>query len=90
MDEPFSALDVLTGANLRADLLDLWASTDFPTKAILMVTHNIEEAVQMADRIIMLTPKPTSRTTPSPSTCPGPATGAPPSSGPWSTSCTAS
>ena len=34
MDEPFSALDVLTGANLRADLLDLWASTDFPTKAI--------------------------------------------------------
>ena len=56
MDEPFSALDVLTGANLRADLLDLWASTEFPTKAILMVTHNIEEAVQMADRIIMLTP----------------------------------
>ncbi len=56
MDEPFSALDVLTGANLRADLLELWASPDFPTKAILMVTHNIEEAVQMADRIIMLSP----------------------------------
>jgi NitT/TauT family transport system ATP-binding protein len=56
MDEPFSALDVLTGANLRADLLELWASPGFPTKAILMVTHNIEEAVQMADRVIMLTP----------------------------------
>ncbi len=56
MDEPFSALDVLTGANLRGDLLDLWASADFPTKAILMVTHNIEEAVQMADRIILLSP----------------------------------
>jgi len=56
MDEAFSALDVLTGANLRADLLELWASDDFPTKAILMVTHNIEEAVQMADRIIMLSP----------------------------------
>ncbi len=56
MDEPFSALDVLTGANLRADLLGLWASKNFPTKAILMVTHNIEEAVQMADRIVMLSP----------------------------------
>ncbi len=56
MDEPFSALDVLTGANLRADLLELWASADFPTKAILMVTHNMEEAVEMADRIIVLAP----------------------------------
>jgi NitT/TauT family transport system ATP-binding protein len=57
MDEPFSALDVLTGANLRNDLLDLWASKGFPTKSIVMVTHNIEEAVQMADRIIVLKPK---------------------------------
>jgi len=57
MDEPFSALDVLTGANLLADLLDLWASTDFPTKATLMGTHNIEEAVQMADRIHAYSPR---------------------------------
>lgn len=54
MDEPFSALDVLTADNLRTDLLEAWAGKDFPTKALLIVTHNIEEAVQMADRIILL------------------------------------
>ena len=54
MDEPFSALDVLTAENLRNELLNLWAGDRFPTKAILIVTHNIEEAVQMADRIIVL------------------------------------
>lgn len=54
MDEPFSALDVLTAENLRTEMLELWAAGDFPTKAILMVTHNIEEAVLFADRIIVL------------------------------------
>ena len=50
MDEPFSALDVLTAETLRTDLLDLWQEGRIPIKAILMVTHNIEEAVLMADR----------------------------------------
>ncbi len=58
MDEPFSALDVLTAANLRTELLSLWGGKDFPTKAILIVTHNIEEAVQMADRIFVLASNP--------------------------------
>jgi NitT/TauT family transport system ATP-binding protein len=54
MDEPFSALDVLTAENLRGELLELWGGGGFPTKAILIVTHNIEEAVLLADRIIVL------------------------------------
>src|SRR5580658_10860522 len=54
MDEPFSALDVLTAQNLRAELLRLWEGRDFPTKAMLIVTHNIEEAVILADRIFVL------------------------------------
>ena len=54
MDEPFSALDVLTAENLRGELLDLWLAKKIPTKSIFMVTHNIEEAVQLADRIIVL------------------------------------
>jgi NitT/TauT family transport system ATP-binding protein len=54
MDEPFSALDVLTAQNLRAELLRLWQQRDFPTKAMLIVTHNIEEAVILADRIFVL------------------------------------
>jgi NitT/TauT family transport system ATP-binding protein len=54
MDEPFSALDVLTAQNLRAELLRLWRGKDFPTKAMLIVTHNIEEAVILADRIFVL------------------------------------
>lgn len=54
MDEPFSALDVLTAENLRTELLELWAAGEFPTKAILIVTHNIEEAVLFADRIVVL------------------------------------
>jgi NitT/TauT family transport system ATP-binding protein len=58
MDEPFSALDVLTSENLRTELLNLWAGANFPTKAILIVTHNIEEAVQMADRIFVLSSNP--------------------------------
>ncbi len=54
MDEPFSALDVLTAENLRFELLDLWIEHRIPTKAILIVTHSIEEAVILADRIIVL------------------------------------
>ncbi|MHB1021016.1 MAG: ABC transporter ATP-binding protein [Acidobacteriaceae bacterium] len=54
MDEPFSALDVLTAENLRSELLELWHKKIIPTKAIFLVTHNIEEAVLLADRIIVL------------------------------------
>ncbi len=54
MDEPFSALDFLTAENLRSELLDLWLEKRTPTRAILMVTHGIEEAVFMADRIVVL------------------------------------
>ncbi len=54
MDEPFSALDVLTAANLRKELLGLWREQNMPTRAILMVTHNIDEAVGMADRILIM------------------------------------
>ncbi len=54
MDEPFSALDVLTAETLRTDFLDLWVGHELPTKAVLMVTHNIEEAVLMCDRILVL------------------------------------
>lgn len=54
LDEPFSALDVLSAEALRGELMELWLSRSFPTKAILMVTHNIEEAVLMADRIVVM------------------------------------
>ncbi len=54
LDEPFSALDVLSAEALRGELLELWSSRAIPTKAILMVTHNIEEAVLMADRIVVM------------------------------------
>jgi len=54
MDEPFSALDVLTAENLRSELLELWEKKTIPTQAIFLVTHNIEEAVLLADRIIVL------------------------------------
>jgi NitT/TauT family transport system ATP-binding protein len=58
MDEPFSALDVLTAENLRTELTQLWNGKQFPTKAILVVTHNIEEAVLLADRILVLSSNP--------------------------------
>jgi len=58
MDEPFSALDVLTAQNLREQLLDLWAEQTMPTRAILMVTHNIDEAVSLADRLVVLAADP--------------------------------
>jgi len=54
LDEPFSALDVLSAEALRGELLELWTSGSIPTRAILMVTHNIEEAVLMADRIVLM------------------------------------
>ena len=54
MDEPFSALDVLTAENLRSDLLRLWQEKKTNTNGILLVTHNIEEAVMLADRIVIL------------------------------------
>lgn len=54
MDEPFSALDVLTAENLRTELVNLWETDGFPTKAVCIVTHNIEEAVLLADRVVVL------------------------------------
>src|SRR5215471_9324128 len=54
MDEPFSALDVLTAESLRGELLELWQAEKINTKAIFIVTHNIEEAVLLADRVIVL------------------------------------
>ncbi|MDI4658136.1 ABC transporter ATP-binding protein [Xanthobacter autotrophicus] len=58
MDEPFSALDVLTAETLRTDLIDLWIEGRLPIKSILMVTHNIEEAVLMCDRILIFSSNP--------------------------------
>ncbi len=58
MDEPFSALDVLTAETLRTDLIDLWVDGKLPVKSMLMVTHNIEEAVLMCDRILVFASNP--------------------------------
>jgi len=58
MDEPFSSLDALTSQNLKDDLLMLWADKNMPPDAVIMVTHNIEEAVYLANRIIILSPRP--------------------------------
>lgn len=58
MDEPFSALDVLTAENLKRDLLELWTEKKIPTKSIIMVTHSIEDAVYMSDRAIILSRDP--------------------------------
>lgn len=54
LDEPFSALDPLSAESLRGELMELWTGGDIPTKAILMVSHNIDEAVFMADRIVVM------------------------------------
>jgi NitT/TauT family transport system ATP-binding protein len=54
MDEPFSALDVLTAESLRGELMDLWVGRKIPTRVILIVTHNIEEATLLADRVVIL------------------------------------
>jgi len=58
LDEPFSALDVLTAETLRGDLVDLWQDHKIPTQSILMVSHNIEESVEMADRILIFSSDP--------------------------------
>jgi len=58
MDEPFSALDVLTAETLRSDFLDLWGEGQLPIRAVLLVTHNIEEAVQMCDRMLIFSTHP--------------------------------
>ncbi len=58
MDEPFSALDVLTAETLRTDIIDLWMEGQLPIKSILIVTHNIEEAVLMCDRVLIFTSNP--------------------------------
>ena len=58
MDEPFSALDVLTAETLRTDLIDLWVEGRLPIRSVLMVTHNIEEAVLMCDRILVFSSNP--------------------------------
>jgi NitT/TauT family transport system ATP-binding protein len=58
MDEPFSSLDALTSQNLKDELLMLWAEASMPPDAVIMVTHNVEEAVYMANRIIILSPRP--------------------------------
>jgi NitT/TauT family transport system ATP-binding protein len=58
LDEPFSALDVLSAESLRGELLELWVGGKIPTKAILMVTHNIDEAVYLADRIVVMEKNP--------------------------------
>ena len=58
MDEPFSALDVLTAETLRTDLIDLWSDGKLPIKSVLMVTHNIEEAVLMCDRVLVFSSNP--------------------------------
>src|SRR5271170_5580112 len=58
LDEPFSSLDVLTAETLRGDLLDLWDASRIPTKGIVMVSHNIEEAVEVADRILIFSSDP--------------------------------
>ena len=58
LDEPFSALDVLTAETIRTDLLDLWVEHRLPTKSMLLVTHNIEEAVFMCDRILLFSSNP--------------------------------
>jgi len=58
MDEPFSSLDPLTAETLRAEILDIWLSGITPLKGIVMVTHAVDEAIFLADRIVILTPRP--------------------------------
>jgi len=58
MDEPFSALDVLTAETLRTDFLELWGENKLPIKGVILVTHNIEEAVLMCDRILLFSTNP--------------------------------
>ena len=72
MDEPFSALDVLTAETLRTDFIDLWGAGQMPIKGVILVTHNIEEAVQMCDRILVFSTNPGRVVTEIPVTIPQP------------------
>jgi len=58
MDEPFSALDALTAESLRDEVLQLWRDPGLPPEAVLLVTHNIEESIELADRVIVLSRRP--------------------------------
>ena len=58
MDEPFSSLDALTAENLRREVIDIWRDPAYPTGSVIMVTHNVQEAVEMADRVIVLSARP--------------------------------
>ncbi len=58
MDEPFSALDALTSINLRDELVDLWSDRDLPVNTVVMVTHILEEAIELADRVLVLSSRP--------------------------------
>jgi NitT/TauT family transport system ATP-binding protein len=58
MDEPFSSLDALTAENLRREVLDIWRDPAYPTGSVIMVTHNVQEAVEMADRVVVLSARP--------------------------------
>jgi NitT/TauT family transport system ATP-binding protein len=58
MDEPFSSLDVLTAINLRNELLDIWSDRENVVNTMVMVTHNIEEAIELSDRILILSNRP--------------------------------
>ncbi len=58
MDEPFSSLDALTAENLRREVLDIWRDPVYPTNSVVMVTHNVQEAVYMADRVLVLSARP--------------------------------
>lgn len=58
LDEPFSALDVLTAENLRGEISDLWEAGNFPAESVVLVTHNIEEAIMLADRVVVLSSNP--------------------------------
>ena len=86
----FSALDVLTAENLRTELTQLWSSNQFPTKAILVVTHNIEEAVLLADRILVLSANPGRIRAELAVDLPRPRDRHAPASRAWSTPCTGS
>ncbi len=58
LDEPFAGLDVFSAQALREELLDLWLPPDIPPHAVLLVTHNVDEAVQMSDKIVILSKRP--------------------------------
>ena len=58
LDEPFSALDVLTAENLRGEIADLWEEGNFPAQSVVLVTHNIEEAIMLADRVVVMSSNP--------------------------------